>query len=195
MSDAAPSVPPGEPPAPPAIRQILQSGDPLNVRLRDVLRHPTSQKFMKYASVSVVSTVVAQVTLILVFGVFRLMPAVPANVLATVLATIPSYVLNRRWVWQKGGKSSMVREVLPFWVLSFAGLGFSTLAVWIAQVVARSLHLSHFATSVLVNLSNLLSNAILWVVKFLAYERMFHIAPVEHPDATDLVELRPGTEA
>ena len=41
------------------------------------------------------------------------MSEVPANILANVLATIPSYWLNRRWVWGKGGKSHFWREVGP----------------------------------------------------------------------------------
>lgn len=161
----------------------------MHERLRDILRHPSSVKVMKYAGVSVISTVVSQVVLFLVFGVFRLMPAVPANVVATIMATIPSYVLNRRWVWKKGGKSHMWREVTPFWVLSFLGLAFSTLAVWVADVVAKHLGLHHGATTLLVNVSALASNGILWIVKFVVYERIFHIDPVEHPeDGADLVQ-------
>lgn len=176
------------PPSPPEIRHIWASDDPLGVRLRDILRHPSSTKVIKYASVSVISTIVSQVVLAFTFGVFRLLPAVPANVLATCLAVIPSYVLNRRWVWKKEGKSSLTREVAPFWILAFMGLGFSTLAVWIAQSVAHHDHLAHLSTAILVNAANVLSNAILWVVKFLAYEKMFHHAPVEHPDTPDLVQ-------
>ena len=36
-----------------------------------MIAHPSSVKVIKYASVSVISTVVSQVTLLLTFGVFR----------------------------------------------------------------------------------------------------------------------------
>jgi putative flippase GtrA len=96
-----------------------------------------------------------------------------------VLATVPSYTLNRRWVWGKGGKSHLWREVVPFWVLAFVGLAVSSVAVWLAGGVARHHHLGHGSTAVLVNGANLLSFAVLWVGKFIIYNKLFHMAPVE----------------
>jgi len=164
------------------IAHIWSSDEPLVVRLRQIMAHPSSVKLIKYAGVSVISTIVSQVTLLLVFGVFRLMSEVPANILANVLATIPSYTLNRRWVGGKGGKSHFWREVMPFWVLSFIGLAFSSLAVWLAGDFARDHGLSHAATSLLVNAANLFSFAILWIVKFVIYNKLFHVDPVEYDE-------------
>ena len=121
----------------PPLSHIWSSDQSLYARLRQMIAHPSSVKLIKYAFVSVISTVVSQVTLILVFGVFHLMSEVPANVVANVLATVPSYVLNRRWVWGKSGKSHFWKEVAPFWILSFVGLAFSSLAVWLAGDFAR----------------------------------------------------------
>ncbi len=146
------------------------------------MAHPSSVKLIKYAGVSVISTIVSQVTLLLVFGVFRLMSEVPANILANGLATLPSNTLNRRWVWGKGGKSHFWREVVPFWVLSFIGLAFSSLAVWLAGDFARNHGLSHAVTSLLVNAANLFSFAILWFVKFVIYNKLFHVDPVEYEE-------------
>ena len=161
------------------LKHIWSSDQALHARIRQIIAHPSSLKLIKYASVSVVSTIVSQITLILLFGVYHVMSEVPANIVANVLATIPSYVLNRRWVWGKSSKSHFWKEVAPFWVLSFVGLAFSSLAVWLAGAFARSHHLHHFGTSVLVNLANLLSFAILWIVKFVIYNKLFHIDPVE----------------
>jgi len=144
-----------------------------------MLVHPSSVKLIKYAGVSVISTVVSQVTLLLTFGVFHVMSEVPANLLANVLATVPSYTLNRRWVWQKSDRSHFWREVVPFWVLSFVGLAFSSLAVYLAGSFARHHGLHHAATSLLVNAANLFSFAILWIVKFVIYNKLFHVDPIE----------------
>jgi len=180
-----------EPPQP-TVAHIWRSDAPLAERVRHVIKHPTSLKLIKYASVSVISTICSQVVLLLTFGVFRVMSEVPANVLANVVATFPSYSLNRKWVWGKGGQSHFWGEVVPFWALSFLGLGFSSLAVWGAGALARHHHLDHVVTSALVNGANLVSFAILWIVKFIVYERLFHVAPVEYDaddeDDTDLVE-------
>lgn len=172
----------------PTIGAILRSEASLVERAVQVVRHPSSLKLVKYASVSIISTICSQVVLLLTFGVFRVMSEVPANILANVIATVPSYWLNRRWVWGKGGKSHLWREVVPFWVLSFVGLGFSSLAVWGAGAFARDHHLSHAATSVLVNVANLVSFGILWIAKFVIYERLFHQEPIEYrEDDSDLV--------
>jgi putative flippase GtrA len=166
----------------PPLKHIWSSDQPLFARLRQMIAHPSSVKLIKYAGVSLISTIVSQVTLIMVFGVFHLMSEVPANILANVLATVPSYVLNRRWVWGKSGKSHFWKEVAPFCILSFIGLAFSSLAVWIAGDIARSHGLSHGATALLVNLANLLSFGILWIVKFVIYNKLFHVAPVEYEE-------------
>lgn len=171
------------------LAEVWRADDTLVNRVVQVIRHPSSMKVAKYASVSVISTVVSQVTLLLTFGVFQVMSEVPANILANAVATVPSYYLNRSWVWGKNGKSHLWREVVPFWVLSFVGLAFSSLAVWLAGDFARDHHLHHFGTTVLVNGANLLSFAILWVIKFLIYEKLFHVAPIELPPAeSDLVD-------
>jgi putative flippase GtrA len=166
----------------PPLSHIWSSDQSLYVRVRQIIAHPSSVKLFKYAGVSVISTVVSQVTLLLTFGVFHVMSEVPANIVANVVATVPSYALNRRWVWGKSGKSHFWREVAPFWILSFIGLAFSSLAVWIAGDVARSHGLSHGATALLVNLANLLSFGILWIVKFVIYNKLFHVDPVEYEE-------------
>jgi putative flippase GtrA len=166
----------------PPLKHIWASDQSLPVRVRQMVAHPSSVKLIKYAGVSVISTIVSQVTLILTFGIFHVMSEVPANILANVLATIPSYALNRRWVWGKSGKSHFWKEVAPFWILSFVGLAFSSLAVWLAGDFARNHGLHHGATALLVNLANLLSFAILWIVKFVIYNKLFHVAPVEYEE-------------
>ncbi len=166
----------------PTLAHIWASDQPLIVRVRQMVAHPSSVKLIKYAGVSVISTVVSQVTLFLTFGVLQLMSEVPANIFANAVATVPSYTLNRRWVWGKGGKSHLWREVMPFWVLSFLGLAISSVAVWAAGQFARNHHLSHGATTLLVNAANLMSFALLWVVKFVIYNKLFHVAPVEYEE-------------
>ena len=166
----------------PPLSHIWSSDQPLVVRVRQIMAHPSSLKLFKYAGVSVISTVVSPVTLFLTFGVFRVMSEVPAYIVANVVATVPSYYLNRKWVWGKSGRSHFWREVAPFWILSFVGLAFSSLAVYAAGVFARHHGLGHGATTLLVNAANLVSFGILWFVKFLIYNKLFHIDPVEYDE-------------
>jgi hypothetical protein len=54
--------------------------------------------------------------------------------------------------------------------------------VWLAGDFARDHGLSHAATSLLVNAANLFSFALLWVVKFVIYNKLFHVDPVEYEE-------------
>ena len=166
----------------PPLSHIWSSDQSLYARVRQMIAHPSSVKLIKYASVSVISTVVSQVTLLLTFGVFHVMSEVPANILANVLATIPSYWLNRRWVWGKGGKSHFWRggRALLDPVLHRAGLlEPGGLARRRLRPVARP---DQRATALLVNAANLLSFGILWIVKFVIYNKLFHIDPIEYEE-------------
>ena len=62
-------------------------------------------------------------------GVLVATDAVPAgwaNVVATAVGTVPSFELNRRWVWGKTGAGRCSPRSGPFAALSFAGLVLST---------------------------------------------------------------------
>ena len=50
---------------------------------------------------------------------FRQIP----GVIATTVGMIPSFELNRRWVWRKNGRRSLTTELAPFAALSLTGTG------------------------------------------------------------------------
>ena len=49
----------------------------------------------------------------------------PSAIFANAVATFPSYWLNRRWAWGKSGRSHFMKEIVPFWAMSAAGIAFS----------------------------------------------------------------------
>jgi putative flippase GtrA len=149
---------------------------------------PTGKKLLRYTMVSVISTGVSQFTLFIVFGVLQLLGGVWSNVIANAVATIPSYYLNRKWVWGKTGRSHLGREVAPFWALSFAGMALSTLSVAGAEHWGKQ-HFHHFGLTVLVLGANLAAFGVLWIGKFLIFNRMFHVHPVADLEAQAEAEL------
>jgi putative flippase GtrA len=122
-------------------------------------------------SVSVVTTVLSLVSLVVLTAALG-MAAMPANVVTTALATIPSYHLNRRWTWAKRGASDPWREMLPFWLLSFAGLALSTITVGIAAHGAASAHVAEPWRTAAVLVGHLGGFGILWIVQFLVLDRV-----------------------
>jgi len=151
--------------AAPGTTELIVPPDP-------VVSHRTLlQKLTRCMSVSLITTVISVVTLGAATAVFGV-AAWLANVLATGLATGPSYHLNRRWTWSRHDASDPWREVLPFWMLSFAGLALSTLAVGVADSWAAGAHLAGpWHTGVLLA-AHLSGFGALWVVQFVLLDRL-----------------------
>ena len=129
------------------------------------------QRLARCMGVSVVSTVVCISTLL--FATVGLgIVAWVANIAATSVATIPSYHLNRRWTWGKRDASDVWREVVPFWLLAFAGLALSTVAVGVADAWAAGSHLDGSWRTPVVLAAHLSGFGALWIVQFVLLDRV-----------------------
>jgi len=140
------------------------------------------RKIFRYTMVSVISTAVSLIALAILYGVARLWSEVPDTVLANVIAAFPSYWLNRAWAWGKRGRSHVVKEVLPFWVMSAASIAFSVVGASVARYLGRRWHLDHLDRTGLVMLGNVVSFGIFWVAKLLLFNRLFHHEEIEEFD-------------
>lgn len=156
------------------------------IRLWRFCHTPQGIKLVRYTMVSVISALTSLILLTIVFGVLRLWNEVVSTLFANVMAGIPSYYLNRRWVWKKGGRSHIWREVLPFWVMSITGIGFALFAAAEARNFADAHHLEHLARTALVVGANVAAFGILWLLKFLILNRLFaEIADAEVGEEVD----------
>lgn len=143
------------------------------VRLWQFCRTPQGLKIVRYTLVSAISALIALVVLTIVYGVLRLWTEVPSTLFANVVAGIPSYLLNRQWVWGKSGRSHVWREIVPFWVMSLIGIAFALFAAALAHDVADTHHLHHLARTALVVGANIAAFGILWLLKFIILNRLF----------------------
>lgn len=121
------------------------------------------RKPVRYSMVSVVAVLVSQ-TALLVCTLLLGMEPVPANMVAVAVGSVPSYTLNRMWVWGRRGNHAFLREVLPFWVMAFLGLGFSTLLVYLASLWSDA--------ALVTNAANLAAFGSLWVIKYLVLDNV-----------------------
>jgi putative flippase GtrA len=155
------------------------------------------KKLIRFTSVSVISTLTSQAFIFIFFQLAGI-GVVESTVLANVIATVPSYNLNRRWSWGKSGRSHLFKEVVPFWVIS--GLGITT--SFFGSLVAKSIvnahkypHVTHalawprIIDWVIVAVANFGSFAIFWVLKLLLFNRIFHV-----PSELDEIEEHLGHE-
>jgi len=129
-----------------------------------------ARKPVLYALVSLIAVVTGQTVLWTCSGLLGWDP-VPSNITSVAVGSIPSYVLNRYWVWGKRGKNHFWKEVAPFWGMAVLGLLLSTVAVAVAAEW-------NDATIVLAA-ANLAAFGVIWVGKFFV---LHHVLFKEHGD-------------
>src|SRR3954453_20158172 len=140
-------------------------------RSRALAATPTGRKAIRYSLVSVVAVAVNQAVLALAFDAFG-WTAASANVLATVAGTIPSYVLSRRWVWRKTGRSHLMKEIVPFALLGLAGLVLTTLAAAGAERFAEAFTDVRHVQAAIVMAATLGTFGVLWVMRYVILDRI-----------------------
>jgi putative flippase GtrA len=149
--------------------------------LFDKLRSPTGQKLVRYSLASVVAVIVSNVCLLIFVGFMR-MGVVWASTLATTIAAIPSYEMNRKWAWGKSGKSHFLKEVVPFWGLALLGWAVSTYAVYVMDHIAKRHHYTHLHQTVAVGAVYFGAFAVLWVGKFIIFNKLMFVHTQQHHD-------------
>jgi putative flippase GtrA len=153
-------------------------------------------KLLRYAAVSAISTATSLTVLGLLVGVVNA-PAGWANVAATAIGTVPSFELNRRWVWLKRGARSIWSEVVPFASLALAGLGLSTLTVHLASTWAQESGWGPLARTSAVEAASVATFGSLWVFQYVLCDRvLFRSGEPNRSGARDRGRQRPpGQEA
>jgi putative flippase GtrA len=149
------------------------------------------RRLWKYASVSVVSTIVSQVVLFSTYHIWKVGSAMECNVIATAVASLPAYYLNRTWTWGKTGRSKVWREVVPFWTISFTAMVLSTAAVGVAAHNADRIASGSLARALIVNSANLLTYACIWSARYFIFNRYLFGARTQVRAQDEHVELAP----
>jgi putative flippase GtrA len=136
------------------------------------------RKKLRFLLVSAVAVPFSQVVFFLCHELVEL-DGVVSNVIAVTAGCIPSYLLNRYWVWGKRGRNHFWREVFPFWALALLGLLLSSVMVYIVD--------QRTDVTLFLMAANLSAFGVLYVVKFIVLDRvlfavadeMTHEAPAE----------------
>ncbi len=159
----------------------------------DVVRR--AGQLVRYAGVSVVSTVTSLTILTLLVGTAS-MGAALANVVATAAGTVPSFELNRRWVWGRSGRPSLRRQVMPFVALSFTGLVLSTVVVHLTGSWVDAQGWNDTARAIVAAASSAATFGTLWLAQFVILDRvLFSSAAAEPglPGAREVAAARSAT--
>lgn len=133
------------------------------------------RKLIRFTSVSVVSAIVSLLAIALIYGFRIIRGEVEATLFGNLVAAIPSYSLNRKWVWGKTGRSHVRKEILPFLALAVLSIGFSMVGGAYAKHLVQTHQWSHLFNTCIVDVANLASFAIFWVLKLVLFNRIFHV--------------------
>jgi putative flippase GtrA len=161
----------------------------LSARVRAYRQSPHFNRILKFGMVSVISTIVAQSILFVMFDRYSLASAMACNVVATAVATVPAYWLNRTWTWGKRGKSSFWREVMPFWILAFIGLVLSTVAVGVAAHNVDLISHKKLVKDLVVHFANFTTYGLIWVARYAIFNKFMFGPGTPHKDAIDTVAV------
>jgi putative flippase GtrA len=136
------------------------------------------RKLIRFTCVSAVSTATSLTVITLVYGVFH-WGVVWSTVFGNVVATVPSYYLNRSWTWGKRGRSHLVKEIIPFWSMSSLGITFSFFGSLLARHIVKTNAFPHIANTLIVDAANFFSFAIFWVLKLIVFNKIFNVSELD----------------
>ncbi|HEX4829873.1 MAG TPA: GtrA family protein [Trebonia sp.] len=131
------------------------------------LRSAVGVRLTRFAGVAVASLATSEVTLTLCDSVFHL-TATPSAVTSWFTGAVVSYVLSR-WAWERKGKPDLLRETVPFWLISLIVVVILTLSTKLGYRSAAWLHLRGAEHTAWVDLVYLAANFITFVTRFVIF--------------------------
>jgi hypothetical protein len=97
-------------------------------------------------------------------------------------AALVSYLLSR-WAWERTGRPDLLRETVPFWLVSAAVWGILGLTSHYASVFAHAEGYTHFKKHLVVQGAYFLMNCITFVARFVFFHYVL-FANKESPAST-----------
>jgi putative flippase GtrA len=134
------------------------------------LRTEAGQRFSRFVLVAIVGVLTSQVVLGLLTGPVNLTAGI-SGVIASMTAALVSYVLSR-WAWERTGRPDLLRETVPFWLVSMAVWGILGLTSHFASVWAHAEGYTHLKKHLVVQGAYLLMNCVTFVARFLFFHHV-----------------------
>jgi putative flippase GtrA len=138
------------------------------------------RRVLRYGAGSIVATVFSQVTFLVLYGPVGASTTV-TSILAWLAGAIPNYFLNRSWAWERTGRPSLTRELLPYAAIIFGTLGLAILATGVGAALLDRTSISHTTETFLVWGIYFLVYVVMFALRFFLFDRLFRTreAPAE----------------
>jgi putative flippase GtrA len=128
-------------------------------------------KVTRYA----IGSVVALATSVIVFALLldAGVGTTADSIIAFIAGALPNWILNRRWAWERTGEMDVAREVVGYMLISLIALAASSAGTgWTNAIVRHHLSHDHSLRVLLVSLSYVVVQGLLFVAKFIAYDAL-----------------------
>jgi putative flippase GtrA len=147
-------------------------------------------KLLRYAGGSVIATVCSEVTFVVLYGLLEL-DTTWSSVLSWLAGAVPNFWLNRNWAWQRRGRPSLRRELLPYAVIILTTLLLATVLTHLADAWLHHQGVGSSLRVALVAGVFLGTYVVVFVLRFFLLERLFGRLPAHEPATEDAT--REGT--
>ena len=137
------------------------------VALKRRLKTTVGKRFSRFVGVAIVSLGASQLALLVLVSAVHVTPGI-AGVVAAAFGAAVSYVLSR-WAWERKGRPDVLRETLPFWVVSAGAWLVLGLASHYSSVLANSMGLHAWERQGFINAGYFLANCVTFVTRFLIF--------------------------
>jgi putative flippase GtrA len=131
------------------------------------LRTKVGVRFTRFVGVAIAALATSEILLSICNGVFH-MTATPAALISTFSGAAVSYVLSR-WAWERKGRPDVLRETLPFWVISAVVWVILLLATKLGYHMATWLGLHGWKHVLVVDVVYFLANIVTFLVRFVIF--------------------------
>jgi putative flippase GtrA len=170
---------------PPRISDALWRIAPAPLRSR--LQTKIGQRFSRFVLVAVVSLATSEIALaVFLYGPAQLTGGISGGLAAAVGAAV-SYVLSR-WAWERKGRPQLLRETLPFWLVSAGVWVFLGIATKLGIEAAELLQVHGFEKAIVIGGVYFAANCITFVARFLIFHFLLFADRGSKVDALAMVE-------
>ena len=130
-------------------------------------RTTVGKRFSRFVLVAVAALAASQLMLTVLIGVVGMSPGISGSI-AAVAGALVSYVLSR-WAWERKGRPDLLRETLPFWLVSVGAWIVLGLASHYASVWANSMNLEHWERVAFIDIAYFVANCLTFVTRFIIF--------------------------
>ncbi len=161
--------------------------DRLPAALANRLRSKFGTQFVRFALVAGVSLGASEVALAIFVGPLHWTGGV-SGVSAAIVGSVVSYFLSRK-AWGRKGKPSLLRETIPFWLVSVGAWLILGLATKLGVHIVHSVDAHHLKKHLIVGGVYFIANCLTFVIRFLIFHYLLFADRTAKSDVpTGLIE-------